>query len=68
MRPGLEVDRARVGQRVRTTDTKRWATIIELRDGFDVALIRYDNAADETWWPLSSLEPVTTTTNAGSGS
>lgn len=44
----------RVGQRVRTTDTKRRALILELSMPFHQAYLRYENG-QEGWWAQCSL-------------
>lgn len=44
----------RVGQRVRTTDTKRRAMVLELNEPFHMAYLRYANG-QEGWWAFCSL-------------
>lgn len=57
----------KVGQRVRTTDTRRRATILEISQPFYVALLQFDNSTADAWWPLISLEALSAERN-GSGS
>jgi hypothetical protein len=55
--PSTEVGTLRVGQRV-ITDTSRRATILELSNAFNMALLRFDNGLED-WWAISTLERVT---------
>lgn len=58
MQDSLDVT-LRAGLRVKTSDTKRSATVLEVFEPFRMAFLRYDNG-QEDWWPFSHLEVVAT--------